>query len=35
MGVASGSGCKEVYKFPHITYPYFLFSFLNVFVFYK
>ena len=22
MGVASGCGCKEVYKFPHITYPY-------------
>ena len=21
-GVASGSGCKEVYKFSHITYPY-------------
>ena len=20
MGVASGCGCKEVYKFPHITY---------------
>ena len=23
MGVASGCGCKEVYTFPHITYPYF------------
>ena len=22
MGVASGYGCKEVYRFPHITYPY-------------
>ena len=22
MGVASGCGCKEVYTFPHITYPY-------------
>ena len=22
MGVASGCGCKEVYIFPHITYPY-------------
>ena len=22
MGVASGCGCKEVYRFPHITYPY-------------
>ena len=24
MGVASGSGCKEVhvYRFPHTTYPY-------------
>ena len=21
-GVASGCGCKEVYRFPHITYPY-------------
>ena len=38
MGVASGCGCKEVYRFPHITYPYsscicsFLFvHFLNVF----
>ena len=23
MGVASGCGCKEVYIFPHTTYPYF------------
>ena len=23
MGVASGCGCKEVYRFPHITYPYY------------
>ena len=22
MGVSSGCGCKEVYRFPHITYPY-------------
>ena len=22
MGVASGCGCKEVYRFPHITYVY-------------
>ena len=22
MGVDSGCGCKEVYRFPHITYPY-------------
>ena len=22
MDVASGCGCKEVYRFPHITYPY-------------
>ena len=22
MGVASGCGCKEIYRFPHITYPY-------------
>ena len=22
MGVARGCGCKEVYRFPHITYPY-------------
>ena len=21
MGVFSGCGCKEVYRFPHITYP--------------
>ena len=21
MGVTSGCGCKEVYRFPHITYP--------------
>ena len=23
MGVASGCGCKEVYRFPHITYLFF------------
>ena len=22
MGVASGRGCKEVYRFSHTTYPY-------------
>ena len=22
MGVAGGCGCKEVYRFPHTTYPY-------------
>ena len=22
IGVVSGCGCKEVYRFPHITYPY-------------
>ena len=22
MGMASGCGCKELYRFPHITYPY-------------
>ena len=22
VGVAGGSGCKEVYRFPHTTYPY-------------
>ena len=22
MGVATGCGCKEVYRFPHIIYPY-------------
>ena len=22
MGVASGCGCKEIYIFPHIIYPY-------------
>ena len=22
MGVATGCGCKEVYRFPHNTYPY-------------
>ena len=22
MGVSRGCGCKEVYRFPHITYPY-------------
>ena len=23
MGVATGCGCKEVYRFSHTTYPYF------------
>ena len=31
MGVASGSGCKEVYKFPHITYPYILLLYWHFF----
>ena len=22
MGVPTGCGCKEVYRFPHTTYPY-------------
>ena len=22
MGVATGCGCKEVYRFPHTIYPY-------------
>ena len=26
MGVASECGCKEIYRFPHITYPYSSFS---------
>ena len=31
MGVATGCGCKEVYRFPHTTYPYSscIFSFLQ------
>ena len=28
MGVATGRGCKEVYRFPHTTYPYFSCSYL-------
>ena len=43
VGVATGCGFKEIYRFPHTTYPYscictfcssiptFLFIFLNVF----
>ena len=43
MGVATGCGCKEVYRFPHTTYPYsscictffkqhpYFFSFLKIF----
>ena len=27
MGVASGCGCKEVYRFHHTTYPYSFVSF--------
>ena len=27
MGVATGCGCKEVYRFPHSTYPYSSFFF--------
>ena len=45
MGVATGCGCKEGYRFPHTTYPYsscicsflqhpyFLFIFKNVFLY--
>ena len=29
MGVATGCGCKEVYRFPHTTYPLLLGSFLQ------
>ena len=31
MGVATGCGCKEVYRFHHTTYPYscFIYSFLQ------
>ena len=29
MGVTSGCGCKEVYIFPHTTYPYSSLSFLQ------
>ena len=32
MGVASGCGCKEVYRFPHITYPYIHLLYLFFFV---
>ena len=28
MGVATGCGCKEVYRFPHSTYPYILLLYL-------
>ena len=31
MGVASGCGCKEVYRFPLRQHPYFLFIFIFVF----
>ena len=30
MGVASGCGCKEVYRFPHTTYPYILLLYISV-----
>ena len=29
MGVASGCGCKELYRFPHITYPYVLLLYIH------
>ena len=29
--VASGCGCKEIYRFPHITSPYILSSVLYLF----
>ena len=36
MGVVSGCGCKEVYRFPHTTYPYssciYLFFFCSKYV---
>ena len=28
MGVASGCGCKELYRFTYMTYPYFFVSVL-------
>ena len=31
MGVASGCGCKEVYRFPHSTYHYILLLYLFFF----
>ena len=31
MGVDSGCGCKEVYRFPHITYPSLLLLYLFFF----
>ena len=31
MGVDSGCGCKEVYRFPHTTYPYILLLYLFFF----
>ena len=31
MGVTSGCGCKEVYRFPHITYPSIFFLYLFFF----
>ena len=31
MGVANGCGCKEVYRFPHITYSYILLLYLLIF----
>ena len=29
--MSSGCGCKEVYRFPHITYPYILLLYLLFF----
>ena len=31
MGVATGCGCKEVYRFPHTTYPYILLLYMFFF----
>ena len=33
MGVVSGCGRKEVYRFPHITYPYSFCMFYFLFIF--
>ena len=30
MGVTSGCDCKEVYRFPHTTYPYNYTPFVSV-----
>ena len=30
--LATGCGCKEVYRFPHTTYPYYILLYLFIFV---